>query len=272
MQEDIITSKNGKGIFNRKAWLDESKKLYLSAKLLRECGEDNKELLRDKGGNIPYNKYCDYIDMVSSTAKTSRLLLGYSFEMLLKSAVLLMNYGARKETLDKIFREYGHNLDRMAADLGLMLNKDEMILLKLSAHDVVLQARYPIRIEDDDKYIDELNKRNSQLASNEIFHDMIHLYDKIKSIVAKFDRDVNNCADFNKFRCNDFILFMRSGGGLKSRAIVTFSSSFIASNKNKLFLKSFIQEHSGKIALLYIWQWDSFEFFEDTGKKLLPLG
>ncbi|MCU1803436.1 hypothetical protein [Pectobacterium parvum] len=272
MQEDIITSKNGKGIFNRKDWLDESKKLYLSAKLLRECSEDNKELLRDNGGDIPYNKACDYIDMVSSTAKTSRLLLGYSFEMLLKSAILLMNYGARKETLDKIFREYGHNLDRMAADLGLMLNKDEMILLKLSADDIVLQARYPIKVEDDDKYIDELNERNSQLASNKTFYDMVFLYDKIKSIVAKFDRDVNNCADFNKFRCNDFILFMRSGGGLKSRAIVSFSSSFIASNKNKLFLKSFIQEHSGKIALLYIWQWDSFEFFEDTGKKLLSLG
>ncbi len=41
-------------------------------------------------------------------------MLGYAFEMLLKSAVLLMNLGAQKDTIDLKFRDYGHKLDKMA--------------------------------------------------------------------------------------------------------------------------------------------------------------
>ncbi|HHQ4313424.1 TPA: hypothetical protein ACSP7Z_004099, partial [Serratia fonticola] len=142
MQGEIITQKNGNGIFDRKAWLVESKKLYLSAKILRCEGDKNKDFIRviNKESSIVY----EYIDIAFSTDKTSRLLLGYAFEMLLKSAILLMNLGAQKDTLDLKFREYGHKLDRMAVDLELALTSDELQLLNVASQDIVLQARYPI--------------------------------------------------------------------------------------------------------------------------------
>lgn len=52
MQSEIITQKNGKGIFDRKAWLTESKQLYLSAKLLRSEGERNKNCFGQQVRNL----------------------------------------------------------------------------------------------------------------------------------------------------------------------------------------------------------------------------
>ncbi|HGL4619120.1 TPA: hypothetical protein ACKFAD_001454 [Citrobacter koseri] len=269
MQGEIITQKNGKGIFDRNAWLAESKKLYLSAKLLRCEGDKNKDLFQITNKTDPIVH--EYIGIAFATDKTSRLMLGYAFEMLLKSAILLMNLGAQRDTIDLKFRDYGHKLDRMAVDLELELTADELQLLQIASQDIVLQARYPIGKVGDDNYQAELNKRNSHLANNKIFSDMASLYDKIKNVVAKFDNDVTNCADFNVFRVTDFTLFMRSGGGLTSRAIVTFADQFPDANKSKSYLKQFIETHGGKIALWYTYRWASFSFFEDTGKKLIPL-
>ncbi|WP_227734819.1 hypothetical protein [Yersinia proxima] len=269
MQSEIITQKNGKGIFDRKAWLAESKKLYLSAKLLRSEGDRNKSLFQATNKKAPIVH--EYIDIASATDKTSRLMLGYAFEMLLKSAILLMNLGAQKDTIDLKFRDYGHKLDKMAVDLELSLTVDELKLLQIASQDIVFQARYPIGNVDDAKYIAELNKRNIDLANKKIFRDMVSLYDKIKSVVAKFDNDVTNCAEFNVLRGRDFILFMRNGGGLSSRAIVTFAAQFPDSNKRKSYLKEVIETHAGKVALLYTYRWASFSFFEETGKKLIPL-
>lgn len=100
---------------------------------------------------------------------------------------------------------------------------------------------------------------------------MVSLYEKIKSMIAKFDNDVKNCADFNVLRESDFILFMRNGGGLSSRAILTFAAQFPDSKKRKSYLKKVIEVHAGKIALLYTYRWASFSFFENTDKKLIPL-
>lgn len=269
MQSEIITQKNGKGIFDRKAWLTESKKLYLSAKLLRSEGDRNRSLFLGANNKSPV--VYEYLDIASATDKTSRLMLGYAFEMLLKSAILLMNLGAQKDTIDFKFRDYGHRLDRMAIDLEFSLTVDELKLLQIASQDIVLQARYPIGKVNDDVYIAELNKRNIQLADKNIFVDMVSLYDKIKNVVARFDNDVTNCAEFNVFRWRDFILFMRNGGGLSSRAIVTFSAKFPDGCKRKSYLKEIIEAHTGKMALLYTYRWASFSFFEDTGKKLIPL-
>lgn len=269
MQSEIITQKNGKGIFDRKAWLAESKKLYLSAKLLRNEGDRNKILFQ--AANKKHPIVYEYIDIASATDKTSRLILGYALEMLLKSAILLMNLGAQKDTIDLKFRDYGHKLDKMAVDLELSLTIDEMKLLQIASKDIVLQARYPIGKVDDDRYIAEFNKRNIELANKKNFGEMISLYDKIKNIVAKFDNDATNCASFNILRGSDFILFMRNGGGLSSRAIVSFAAQFPDNNKRKSYLKEVIETHAGKTALLYTYRWASFSFFEDTGKKLVPL-
>ncbi|HHN5526682.1 TPA: hypothetical protein ACQ49S_004894 [Klebsiella aerogenes] len=269
MNIDIITNKNGKGIFDRKAWIDESNDLFMSAKILRKESERNRVLLEENTGRR--DNIWEYADVVSSTQKTSRLLLGYAFEMLLKSAVLLMNLGASKRTLESKFHFYSHKLDSMAKDLMLDLTSKEFDLLKMASDDIRFNARYPIGIVNDDHYIKKINEKRRNLGDEEIFNNMISLYGKIKSIVVRFDRDVNNCADFNVFRGRYFTLFMRSGGGLRSRAIVFFSAVVSAENKNKKYVKKSLESECKGLSVFYTYFWDEFDFFEDTGKNLREL-
>ncbi|WP_395279280.1 hypothetical protein [Enterobacter asburiae] len=269
MNIDIITNKNGKGIFDRKAWIDESNDLFMSAKILRYESTRNRTLLEENTGRC--DNIWQYADVVTSTQKTSRLLLGYAFEMLLKSAVLLMNLGASKKTLESIFHSYSHKLDSMAKDLILDLTSKDFALLKMASDDIRFNARYPVGIVNDEDYINKINERRRGLGDDSIFDDMICLYEKIKSIVVRFDRDVNKCADFNVFRGRYFTLFMRSGGGLKSRSIVCFSAVVSAENKNKKYVKKSLESECNRLSVFYTYFWDTFDFFEDTGKVLREL-
>ncbi|HDR2485534.1 TPA: hypothetical protein QCI05_001057 [Enterobacter ludwigii] len=269
MNNSIVTNKKGKGIFKRDEWIKESKSLYLSAKLLREKGDDCKDQFavlkkNDKGVN-------DLIDISVATDKSSRLLLGYAFELLLKSAVLLMNYGATENTISQKFRSYGHDLLAMINDLELSLSDNELELLGLLSQDIVQQARYPIGILKDDSYLKVINERNSNLANNELFHDMVLLYEKLKSMVVKLDNDVENCAHFNSLAFKDLRFFMRGGGGLNARCIVIYSPGYPEDKKSKSYLKSVLDRNPTGIIRWYTAFWDEYTFYEDTGKKLIPL-
>ncbi|EPD3512680.1 TPA: hypothetical protein ACTYX2_001684 [Klebsiella pneumoniae] len=269
MDNSIVTNRKGKGIFKREEWIKESKSLYLSAKLLRQQGGESRSKISSSKERD--RSVSDLIDIVVATDKSSRLLLGYAFELLLKSAILLMNYGATKNTIYKIFKSYSHDLQAMVIDLGLTLSNYELELLKLLSQDIVQQARYPIGNVDDDEYLRIVNERSHNLANKKLFNDMICLYEKIKSIVVVFDRDVNKCADLNVFRGSYFTLFMRRGGGLRSRAIVCFTELVSTANKNKKYIKKTIESECKGLSVFYTYYWDTFDFYEDTGKCLREL-
>ncbi|MGS7379876.1 hypothetical protein ACVMJB_06895 [Klebsiella pneumoniae] len=269
MDNSIVTNRKGKGIFKREEWIKESKSLYLSAKLLRKQGDESRGKIsssKERDGSI-----FDLIDIVVATDKSSRLLLGYAFELLLKSATLLMNYGATKNTIYQIFKSYSHDLQAMVIDLELSLSNYELELLKLLSQDIVQQARYPIGIVDDDKYMRIVNERSHNLANKKLFNDMILLYDKIKSTVVKLNNDTGNCATFNSLKLNDVSLFMRSGGGLNARCIVIYSSDYPQDKKTRTYLKSIIDKIPKGIRHWYAVYWNEYMFYEDTGKKLIPL-
>lgn len=104
-----------------------------------------------------------------------------------------------------------------------------------------------------------------------LFNDMILLYDKIKSTVVKLDNDTGNCATFNSLKLNDVSLFMRSGGGLNARCIVIYSSDYPQDKKTRTYLKSIIDKIPKGIRHWYAVYWNEYMFYEDTGKKLIPL-
>ncbi|QHA88197.1 hypothetical protein [Serratia rhizosphaerae] len=268
MKSRIITQKNGNGIFNRKEWVSESQKLYVSAKLLREQGDATRQRIREMESGS--GEVTTLINIVSASDKSSRLLLGYAFEMLLKSAILLLNYGATKETIEKIFRDYGHKLDTMAKELGLDINEHEINLLRMVSKDILIQARYPLKVENDSEYIKEFNKLTSEHADSNKFIELVGLYDKIKFTICKLDKDSSNCANFNKYTCDEFSVFFRSGGGLRSRAIVLFNNPEFE-NKRKMYVKESIKNETGKFSTLFLYNWDEFEFYEDHNKKLKPI-
>ncbi|ELB7897458.1 hypothetical protein RH801_004058 [Citrobacter freundii] len=139
MANSVVTNKKGKGIFKRDEWIKESKSLYLSAKMLRSQGDESKRKFSDANKND--KSIYELIDIATATDKSSRLLLGYAFELLLKSAVLLMNYGATENTISQKFKFYSHDLLSMIKDLELSLSDYDLNLLDLLSQDIVQQAR-----------------------------------------------------------------------------------------------------------------------------------
>lgn len=269
MANSVVTNKKGKGIFKRDEWIKESKSLYLSAKILRSQGDESKRKFSDANKND--KSIYELIDIATATDKSSRLLLGYAFELLLKSAVLLMNYGATENTISQKFKFYSHDLLSMIKDLELSLSDCDLNLLDLLSQDIVQQARYPIGIIKDELYLKTINERNANLANNKLFNEMVSLYDKIKSMVVKLDNDVENCAHFNSLTFKDLSFFMRGGGGLNARCIVIYSSDYPQEKKTKSYLKSILDRNPNGIMRWYTVYWDEYNFFEDTGKKLIPL-
>lgn len=269
MTNSVVTNKKGKGIFKRDEWIKESKSLYLSAKLLRCQGDESKKAFSNVNKTEKYAY--DLIDISVATDKSSRLLLGYAFELLLKSAVLLMNYGATKNTIAQKFKFYGHDLQSMIQDLELSLSDYDLSLLGLLSQDIVQQARYPVGVIKDELYVKAINERNANLANNGLFNEMICLYDKLKGIVVKLDNDVENCAHFNSLTFKELSLFMRGGGGINARCIVIYNSDYPQDKKTKSYLKSILDRKPNGIMRLYTVYWDEYRFFEDTGKKLISL-
>ncbi|MBQ0224571.1 hypothetical protein J7S47_26205, partial [Citrobacter freundii] len=159
----------------------------------------------------------------------------------------------------------------MIKDLELSLSDYDLNLLDLLSQDIVQQARYPIGIIKDELYLKTINERNANLANNKLFNEMVSLYDKIKSMVVKLDNDVENCAHFNSLTFKDLSFFMRGGGGLNARCIVIYSSDYPQEKKTKSYLKSILDRNPNGIMRWYTVYWDEYNFFEDTGKKLIPL-
>ncbi|WP_323176053.1 hypothetical protein [Pantoea ananatis] len=267
--KDLIVHNKGKGIFDRNEWVKESKNLFVSAKLLRTKGRELKESLCSE--NVGSKSFVENLDVINSTNKSSRLLLGYAFELLLKSAILIRNYGAKKTTIDKIFRSYGHKMDQILSDLDIDLDQNEINILKLSSNDVVDFARYPVSAYEDAKYIDEYNKRIKSLDDDALFGSMELLYEKLKSIIIKKDRDSNNCAHFNTLKLDGVTLFMRFGGGVSARAIANYHDDFPDQDKSKLKLFELIKKQTKGNYVFFTIFWNEYDFFEDTGEKLKHL-
>ncbi|MCG7368304.1 hypothetical protein MHZ90_19580 [Pantoea sp. ACRSH] len=268
MKKPFVNNK-GKGIFSRQDWINESLSLYISAKILRKQSIINSGTsLKVECADI--NAYHPSI-LITASNKSSRLLIGYSLELLLKSAVLLMNYGAKKQTIEGKFRKYGHDLILMAQDLELPISKRDSTLLSYCSEDIRSYARYPVSVYEDDHYNNEFKKRHSNLADDDLFSEIVHLYDRLKSIIVNLDNSVEDCAEYTELIFKDLTLFMRVGGGIKARAIVSYIGNYPTEKRTKAHLKVILNNFPNGLARLYTTYWDEYDFFEDNGKVLLPL-
>ncbi len=270
-----INNKNGNGIYNRSAWLRESERLYKSALILRAEGISKKDILKESDSFGENGVELIYI--IESTNKSSRLLLGYAFEMLLKSGVLVLNYGAQPKTLQNIFkRDCGHNLRKMCASLSIDLTTDESNLLDLAEKDIVSQARYPITPISDNDYIEDLNVMSKNMGNEEVFNKLKILYQKLKSIITSLDKSDGNFAFLNSIVFdNDGVVFSRAGGKLPPRVIIKFSTkqkkSGVKTKDTLKYMLEVMQQSNKAFSPTVLVYWDKSEFFEDTGNKLVPI-
>ncbi|MFA0630477.1 hypothetical protein AB4589_22350 [Vibrio sp. 10N.222.49.A3] len=109
-----LKSSGEKGIFNKFDWVKEADSKLISAKLLRESGNQKTLELESLMRTTSYTSsdVFEVLTIKDAAYKSSVLMLGYSLELLLKSGVVSLLISAPKDLLEKKVRAYSHKLSK----------------------------------------------------------------------------------------------------------------------------------------------------------------
>ncbi|MCH1919726.1 hypothetical protein L9G15_09800 [Shewanella sp. A3A] len=254
-----IKTHGERGIFSKNGWLEESSIQLRSSNLLREIGEDALGRLEKISCSDQKmdRAVVGIINDREAVNKTSYLLLGYAFELLLKGGILSMYVHLPKQLFDNdIRREYGHNLKKMAEELEIGLSNDDVLLLENLEKDIIDFARYPISNCENKDFTNAINNQRIRFSNNELYGKYVQLYEHIKGKVLK----VNSSSDDPAFSLtatmdeDGYFIYM-SGGTLSNRMVYKFSTvqkqngednkeklyEFLINNLDSLVLKSFVE-------------------------------
>jgi len=228
-KKESIKSSGEHGQYNKADWLKESQLHLLSAKMLRECSAEKKERIKEQFQPEDQSKSLAGIDGLISQReagnKSSILIIGYAFEMLLKAGLVCLYVDVPRKILRKDFRvTYGHNLRMMAEEIEAPTDDDELDKLDLLSDWLIGDARYPIEPTNERNYTQKLRVVRRKFWDDEEFVDLLELYEKINSFVSTIDASEDDPKSRQKWKMDDDGLFVyRTGGKLKDRIIVKFS-------------------------------------------------
>ncbi|ELA9326059.1 TPA: hypothetical protein NGT52_004698 [Vibrio parahaemolyticus] len=234
-----IRSFGEKGTFSKSDWLSESRTQLRSAEMLRLIASEKlKELglLQEKykGRRVPSNEVTALLNDRHSANKTSFLLLGYAFELLLKSGILSIYVGLPKSLFEKdIKSKYGHNLSLMAKDLSVDLSKGDKHLLSELKKDILFKARYPTSSNDIDSYYRDSNWATSKFNDDDIFTKYLKLYHKMEIRIKKIDSSSKDPKVSFEYGIDDGYFIYRQGGTLPTMMIYKYSSKQTNSGKDQ---------------------------------------
>ncbi|MEZ8949328.1 hypothetical protein AB6E77_12815 [Vibrio sp. 10N.247.311.18] len=98
-----LKSSGEKGIFNKFDWVKEADSKLISAKLLRENGNQKTLELESLMTTTSYTSsdVFEVLTIKDAAYKSSVLMLGYALELLLKSGVVSLLISAPKDLLEK---------------------------------------------------------------------------------------------------------------------------------------------------------------------------
>lgn len=234
-----ISSFSEKGIHNKSDWLKESQLQIRSSKLLRDIGDrklddalELKPLIqKDRQKRSEIRAIWEDREAVY---KSSFLLLGYSFELLLKAGILRIYIGIPKELFDSdIKSKYGHKLRKMAQDLSINLNDNELNHLDLLTKDLTYLARYPIDSDNAQHYSQALNNTTHRYFDGELYLKYIKLYNKISEVITKIDSSRRDPMSHFSYQIDEDGYFSyRFGGELPPIMIYRFSKKQIEQGTN----------------------------------------
>ena len=224
-----IKSSGEHGQYKKADWLNESQLHLLSAKMLRECSAEKKERIKKQFQPEGQSKSLAGIDELISqreaAIKSSILIIGYAFEMLLKSGLVCLYDDVPRKILGKDLRvTYGHNLRLIAEEIEVPINDDDLVKLKSLSDWLTGDARYPIEPTNERNYTQRLREVRRKFWDDEEFADLLQLYHKINSFVSTIDASEDDPKSIQKWEMDDggFIIY-RTGGKLKNRIIVKYS-------------------------------------------------
>lgn len=242
--ETTIRQSGEKGAYSKGDWLRESQLHILSAKMLRECSSQKKAIISTLISTEHQSKRAEINKLISEREagnKASFLLMGYAFEMLLKSGVVCLYVDIPRDVMIMdIKRLYGHKLRRMAKEIEAPLSEKELTKLDVLSKWIVDSARYPVTPHNETSYSEQWNKLIREFWNDVQFEEYLSLYDKIHSHVSKIDASSDDPKTSSKWSIDDdgYVIY-RIGGKLKPRLIVRYSSNQRDNgNDNKDFMKT----------------------------------
>ena len=242
-------------------WKKEGDGLFASSKKIRDVWKEHQKHVIENV-KLKKNKANDY-DLLKGLPRSSMLILGYSIEMYLKAGIAKLYLGCREEMFERDVKDYfGHNLKKMADELGFPCNSDDQEKLKLLKNIILFDARYPISTSKNEikKYADEVNEQTQRIW---------HKYDELKEIVEKVHNYVSNPGEgvlFDRFRLDENgYLAYRFGERFPSR--ITYR---LGKNMNSLKdVKKYFDDYPNKnhSILILLKNWDTTNIYEDNEKK-----
>ena len=129
-RETPINSFGENGIYNKNDWLREADLHFLSAQMLRECSADARAkipTITNSGGQR--KQRVDRLRLISQGEagnKSSILLIGYGFEMLLKAGIVCLYVGVPRQALCRDVKGvYKHDLRNLAKEIEVPLDGSE---------------------------------------------------------------------------------------------------------------------------------------------------
>lgn len=240
-----IRSIGDKGVHNKSDWLKESQVQLRSSQMLRKiantCLSELQECESLTDSKKRSNGYAlSLIEDRHAANQSSYLLLGYSFELLLKAGVLSIYVGLSKELFDnEIKTKFGHDLMKMANELSIDLDDREVNLLTSLRDDITNTARYPVKANSNEEYCTIKNANTNRHSSIELYQEYLILYERIKSLILLIDSTSKNPKLSFEVRLDDDGYFIyRIGGNLPTMMIYRYSqwqSNNGEDNKDSLF-------------------------------------
>lgn len=225
-----IHSFGNNGNYSKTGWLKESRLQMRSSHILRDvglqCAKQIEDLKQISGGIINTgDEFIPLCDDRHAANKSSYLLLGYSFELLLKSGVVSIYEGLPKKLFDSdIQSKYSHKLIAMCEDLGIDLNPKERELLNALRNDLINSARYPVKANSTKEYCIISNQNTSRYNDDKLYKEYLSLYERIYDLIKKID--ATSCNPKMSYFIGideDGYFIYRSGGMLPTMMIYKFS-------------------------------------------------
>jgi hypothetical protein len=228
-------SRRSVGQFDPNAWLKEGDGLVASAKETRGLWQSYRKEFsatvreRKAGGrdaNLDWNR-------LTGLPRASMLLLGYSVEMYLKAGLAKAYFGCSEEMFTRDVKgKFGHRLVSIAHEIAFALKAQDEPNLDLLKEMVLVDARYPISVDEGATYTQSVNEQTSRIWSEEKFNSFLELANRIREHSSKIDQDSQDPANYGVWNIDDDgYLAFRCGGRLPPR--ITYRVSTVEKENGK---------------------------------------
>ncbi len=269
MADNQRLSRRSVGQFNPRAWLNEGDGLIASAKVTRELWKNHRqefsESIKDRrsgirDGTLDWSK-------LTGLPRASMLLLGYSVEMYLKAGLVKAYHGCSEEMFCRDVRgKFGHKLVKIAQQICFSFEENDRENLNLVKDMVLIDARYPVLVEDRTSHSDVVNKQTQRIWNEENFDAFVNLANRVKKHASAIDQDTETPAYFMSYNIDeDGYLAFRSGGHLPSR--ITFRVSAAQRREGKTSTDDVKSLFASDEFVRLTYHWDQAWIYEDGRKE-----